>query len=48
MEVVNNYGGQFPHDRHDILALPGIGEYTAGAVMTFALEIRATFWSTRT
>ena len=41
MEVVNNYGGQFPHDRDQILALPGIGEYTAGAVMTFALEIRA-------
>lgn len=39
--IQEKYSGVFPQDREDILNLPGIGEYTAGAVMTFALEKRA-------
>jgi A/G-specific adenine glycosylase len=40
-EIMTTYHGQFPTDREKILALPGIGEYTTGAVMTFALNLRA-------
>jgi A/G-specific adenine glycosylase len=40
-EIQDKYNGQFPTERDQILDLPGIGEYTAGAVMTFALEKRA-------
>ncbi len=41
IEVTEKYAGQFPRDKEVILTLPGIGEYTAGAVLTFALGIRA-------
>ena len=41
IEITEKYGGQFPRDKETILTLPGIGEYTAGAVLTFALGIRA-------
>lgn len=39
--VTDEYSGAFPTNIEEIRALPGIGEYTAGAVMTFALERRA-------
>lgn len=39
--ITNDYHGQFPTNHSDILALPGIGEYTAGAVMSFALNKRS-------
>ncbi len=39
--VVNEYQGVFPTDKKEIRALPGLGEYTVGAVMSFALNIRA-------
>jgi len=39
--VISQYHGKFPTTKEEILALPGIGEYTAGAVMSFALGIRA-------
>jgi len=31
-------GGGFPHEHDGILALPGVGRYTAGAVATFAFD----------
>ena len=34
--IVEQYGGEFPRDIEDILALPGVGKYTAGAVASFA------------
>ncbi|MBK8091393.1 MAG: A/G-specific adenine glycosylase [Verrucomicrobiaceae bacterium] len=34
--VMEKYGGDFPEDPADILSLPGIGPYTAGAVASFA------------
>ena len=34
--VDHEWGGVFPSIRNDLEALPGIGKYTAGAVMTFA------------
>ena len=37
--VCQNYGGQFPRDPNAILALPGIGPYTAGAVCSIAFDL---------
>ena len=34
--IVERHGGEFPADEADIRALPGIGDYTAGAVLSFA------------
>ncbi len=34
--VMDTYGGHFPSDYDRILALPGIGEYTAGAICSIA------------
>ena len=34
--IMEKYGGSFPENYHDVLALPGIGEYTAGAVCSIA------------
>jgi A/G-specific adenine glycosylase len=36
--VVDRYGGVFPDDLEGLLALPGVGPYTARAVMAFAFE----------
>jgi len=32
VEIVTRYGGEFPKKYEEILSLPGIGEYTAGAI----------------
>ena len=34
--IVSDYCGQFPTEYHKVLALPGIGAYTAGAVCSIA------------
>lgn len=34
--VVSEFGGQLPRTRAELLALPGIGEYTAGAILSLA------------
>ena len=34
--VVRRHGGRFPRHLEDVLALPGVGRYTAGAVLSFA------------
>ncbi len=36
--VVDRHGGHLPHDLADLLALPGIGPYTARALLAFAWE----------
>lgn len=36
--VVEHHGGRLPDDLDDLLALPGIGPYTARAVLVFAFE----------
>ncbi len=38
-EVIVQHGGVFPQDPAAILALPGIGPYTAGAVASFAFGL---------
>jgi A/G-specific adenine glycosylase len=36
--VVTNYGGIFPKDLNALKALPGVGDYTARAVLSFAFD----------
>ncbi len=36
--IVQKYGGKFPQDEAALLALPGIGPYTAAAVLSFAFN----------
>ena len=37
--IVENFNGCFPADYADILSLPGIGEYTAGAICSIAYDL---------
>lgn len=37
-ECSRSFGGELPHDRESLLALPGIGPATAGGVLAFALQ----------
>ena len=37
-QIVERHGGKFPTELRDVLALPGIGNYTAGAVLSIAFE----------
>lgn len=39
--IVADYAGDFPQHLTDVLSLPGIGRYTAGAIVSFAYGIRA-------
>ena len=39
VEVCEQYGGELPADYAKLLALPGVGEYTAGAVASIAFGI---------
>ncbi|HEY3302511.1 MAG TPA: A/G-specific adenine glycosylase [Candidatus Binatia bacterium] len=36
--IVNVHGGKLPRDFHALRALPGIGDYTAGALMSIAFD----------
>ncbi len=44
--VLDAYGGQFPHEMVELLKLPGIGPYTAGAIACFAFEQDVAFIDT--
>ena len=35
-KIVEMYGNQFPDQYEEVLALPGVGKYTAGAIMSIA------------
>jgi A/G-specific adenine glycosylase len=37
--ILENHGGTFPHTFEEILALPGIGRYTAGAIGSIAFGL---------
>lgn len=41
IEIVEHYGGEFPHSVTALEALPGIGRSTAGAIASIAMAIRA-------
>jgi A/G-specific adenine glycosylase len=36
LQVADRFGGAFPETLEDLRRLPGVGRYTAGAVMSFA------------
>ena len=38
--IMQSYDGKFPTTYHEILALPGIGEYTAGAICSIAFDMK--------
>ncbi|MBF8984038.1 A/G-specific adenine glycosylase [Lutibacter sp. B2] len=38
--ITSEYGGRFPTNYKDVIALPGIGPYTAGAIMSIAYNER--------
>ena len=40
IEIVKQHNGVFPSDRASLLALPGIGRYTAGAILSIAFGQR--------
>lgn len=40
-EIVQRHGGEVPASVADLLALPGVGKYTAGAVASIAFDIPA-------
>ena len=39
--IMERHGGAIPQDEKELLALPGIGPYTAGAIRSFAFHKRA-------
>jgi len=40
-QIVEQHAGVFPQSLDDVLALPGIGRYTAGAIVSIAFDQRA-------
>ena len=38
-QIMNDYHGHFPNQYADILSLPGIGEYTAGAISSICFNL---------
>jgi A/G-specific adenine glycosylase len=45
-ETVANHGGQIPSDEETLLSFKGIGQYTAGAIRSFAFGERAAILDT--
>ena len=37
-QIMEKHGGEFPHNFDDVLTLPGIGRYTAGAICSIAFN----------
>lgn len=37
--ILSRYGGEFPRDHKALLTLPGIGDYTAGAIASIAFDL---------
>ena len=44
--LVRDFGGKVPRDAEELNALPGIGAYTAGAILAFAFDQPAVFIET--
>jgi A/G-specific adenine glycosylase len=40
-KVVSHHGGALPASRDELLKLPGVGRYTAGAIASIAFDLRA-------
>ena len=37
-EIIETHGGRFPRDLDALIALPGVGDYTARAILSFAFD----------
>lgn len=37
-DLIQDYNGEFPHTKKELIKLPGIGDYTAGAIATTCFE----------
>ena len=37
--ILSKYNGEYPRNKKDLMQLPGIGEYTASAILAFAFNI---------
>ena len=46
--VMDKHGGQFPLQKDDVVSLPGIGRYTAGAILSIAKDAREPILETNT
>ncbi len=44
--IMDEFNGEFPLNRADLMRLPGVGHYTAGAIMAFAFDLPVTFIET--
>lgn len=44
--VVSDFGGKLPDDEKLLIQFPGIGKYTAGAILSFAFNKKAVFIET--
>lgn len=40
-QLITDHDGEFPRDAASLQSLPGIGRYTAGAIASFAFQLRA-------
>ena len=38
--ILERHGGEVPHSYADLIALPGVGDYTASAIASFAFDAR--------
>ncbi|MCA8912642.1 MAG: A/G-specific adenine glycosylase [Planctomycetes bacterium] len=38
LQIAERHNGRFPRERADVLALPGVGKYTAGAILSIAFN----------
>ncbi|MDD5084371.1 MAG: hypothetical protein PHT88_05600 [Candidatus Moranbacteria bacterium] len=45
-KVTENFGGEFPRDKKLLRTLPGVGEYTASAILSFAYGDNHLAWDT--
>ena len=45
-KVMNEFGGEFPRDKKLLMSLPGVGEYTASAILSFAYGEDFVAWDT--
>jgi len=47
-DLMTRFGGQVPHEKADLLSLPGVSEYIAGAVRCFAWNLPEPLMDTNT
>lgn len=45
-KIVEEYGGEFPRDKQSLMKLPGVGDYTASAIMSFVYGEDHLAWDT--